>query len=61
VWGTILGIFFVAIAINGFSLLGAETWITPVFNGAALVFAVAASTLIRRSRRRSTASSAGTA
>jgi ribose transport system permease protein len=56
VWGTILGIFFVAIAINGFSLLGAETWITPVFNGLALVFAVAASTIIRRSRRRSTES-----
>jgi ribose transport system permease protein len=53
VWGTILGIFFVAIAINGFSLLGADAWITPVFNGLALVFAVAASTLIRRSRRRS--------
>jgi ribose transport system permease protein len=53
VWGTVLGIFFVAVAINGFSLLGADAWITPVFNGLALVFAVAASTLIKRSRRRS--------
>lgn len=51
IWGTMLGIYFVAIAINGFSLLGADAWITPVFNGAALVFAVAASTLIQRSRR----------
>jgi ribose transport system permease protein len=53
VWGTVLAIFLIAIAINGFSLLGADAWITPVFNGFALVFAVAASTLIRRSRRRS--------
>lgn len=53
VWGTVLATFFIAIAINGFSLLGADSWITPVFNGFALVFAVAASTLIRRSRRRS--------
>lgn len=51
VWGTVLGIYFVAIAINGFSLVGADAWITPVFNGAALIFAVAASTLMQRSRR----------
>jgi ribose transport system permease protein len=51
VWGTVLGIYFVAIAINGFSLIGADAWITPVFNGAALIFAVAASTLMQRSRR----------
>jgi ribose transport system permease protein len=53
VWGTVLATFFIAIAINGFSILGADSWITPVFNGFALVFAVAASTLIRRSRRKS--------
>jgi ribose transport system permease protein len=48
--GTILGVFFVAIAVNGFSLLGADTWVTPVFNGAALVVSVAISTLIGRRR-----------
>lgn len=51
IWGTVIGIYFLAVAINGFSLAGADAWITPVFNGAALVFAVAASTLIQRSRR----------
>lgn len=48
--GTIIGVFFVAIAVNGFTLLGADTWVTPVFNGAALVTAVAVSTLMGRRR-----------
>jgi ribose transport system permease protein len=50
VWGTITGVFFVAIAVNGLTLLGAESWVSPVFNGAALVVAVALSTLIGRHR-----------
>jgi ribose transport system permease protein len=50
VWGTLIGVFLVAVAINGFTLLGAESWVTPVFNGAALVAAVALSTLLGRRR-----------
>jgi ribose transport system permease protein len=52
VWGTLLGVYFVAVAINGFSLMGANTWITPVFNGAALIVAVTISTLMARHRER---------
>jgi ribose transport system permease protein len=50
VWGTIFGVFLVAVAVNGFTLLGADAWVTPVFNGAALVIAVAVSTIIGRRR-----------
>lgn len=53
VWGTIFGVFLIAIAVNGFTLLGADAWVTPVFNGAALVVAVAVSTLIGRRRESS--------
>jgi ribose transport system permease protein len=50
VWGTIIGVFLVAIAVDGFTLLGASSWVTPVFNGAALVGAVTISTLMGRRR-----------
>jgi ribose transport system permease protein len=53
VWGTIIGVFVVAVAIDGFTLLGASAWVTPVFNGAALVGAVTISTLIGRKREAS--------
>ncbi|QGG40327.1 ABC transporter permease [Aeromicrobium yanjiei] len=52
VWGTMFGVFLVAVAVNGLQLLGADTWVTPVFNGAALVISVALSTLIARARSR---------
>jgi ribose transport system permease protein len=50
VWGTVIGVFFVAIAVNGFTLLGADAWVTPVFNGGSLVAAVVVSTLVARQR-----------
>ncbi|MCW2648544.1 MAG: inner-rane translocator [Pseudonocardiales bacterium] len=50
VWGTIIGIFTLAVAINGFTFLGAHAWVTPFFNGAALVLSVAISTLMGRHR-----------
>jgi ribose transport system permease protein len=57
VWGTVFGVFLVAVAVNGLSLLGAQGWVNAVFNGAALVVAVAVSTTIARLRnRRATAS-----
>jgi len=50
VWGAMIGVFVVAVAVNGFTLLGAATWLTPVFNGLALVAAVTISTLMGRRR-----------
>jgi hypothetical protein len=38
--GTCLGVFFVAFAVSGLSIAGAEAWVGPVFNGAALVGAL---------------------
>ena len=52
VWGTMFGLFLIAVAVDGFTLLGASQNWTQVFNGAALVLSVAASTLIRRQRAR---------
>jgi ribose transport system permease protein len=55
VWGTVIGVYFVAISVSGFTLLGAETWVQPVFNGAALIVAVALTTFIKRARERGSA------
>jgi ribose transport system permease protein len=43
VWGTVIAIFLVAIGITGLQLAGADSWITPVFNGSVLLLAVALS------------------
>jgi ribose transport system permease protein len=45
VLGTIVGILFVAISISGLTLVGAPAWVAQVFNGAALLAAVAVSRL----------------
>jgi ribose transport system permease protein len=58
VWGTIIGVYFVAVSVSGFTLMGASIWVQPVFNGASLLVAVALSTLIARSRDRRMASAA---
>jgi ribose transport system permease protein len=58
VWGTLIGVYFVAISVSGFTLLGASTWVQPVFNGSSLLVAVALSTLIARSREHRMAVSA---
>lgn len=50
VWGTMFGVFVVAVAVDGFTLLGAQAWVSEVFNGGALVIAVAVSTLMGRRR-----------
>jgi ribose transport system permease protein len=55
VWGTVVGVYVVAVSVSGFTLLGAETWVQPVFNGAALIIAVALTTFIKRARERGTA------
>ena len=52
VWGTVIGVYFLATSVSALTLLGADVWVQPVFNGAALVIAVALSTLIARRRER---------
>jgi ribose transport system permease protein len=41
--GTVLGVGFVAVSVNGLTLAGVKPWVQPVFNGAALLMAVALS------------------
>lgn len=48
--GTLLGVLFVAISVNGLVLAGAADWVEPTFNGAALIVAVTLSTAIARRR-----------
>jgi ribose transport system permease protein len=50
VWGTVIGVYFVAIAVSGLILMGVDASIQQVFNGAALVAAVALSTFSARGR-----------
>jgi len=53
--GTIVGVFFVAVMVNGLTLAGAADWVEPTFNGAAVVIAVTLSAILAR-RRGGTAS-----
>ena len=48
--GTLLGVLFVAVSVNGLVLAGAADWVEPTFNGTALILAVALSTMIARRR-----------
>lgn len=48
VWGTVIGVYLLAVGANGLIILGASTWVTHVFNGAALLIAVSAATLVQR-------------
>lgn len=48
--GTLIGVAFVAVSVNGLTLAGVADWVDPVFNGAALALAVAASRVFRRQR-----------
>ncbi|UFS58776.1 ABC transporter permease [Subtercola endophyticus] len=50
VWGTIIGALFVAVAVSGLTLSGAQSWVSPVFNGAALLAAVGLSSYLRKRR-----------
>ena len=49
-WGTVVGIFFVAFAVSGLSLMGASSWAPDLFNG--LILVVAAGMAIVFARRR---------
>ncbi|WP_394821435.1 ABC transporter permease [Pendulispora albinea] len=48
--GTLLAVFFLATAVSGLSLLGVDNWVESAFNGAALVIAVALSSILGRGR-----------
>lgn len=50
--GTIIGVLFVAVAVSGLTLAGAQAWVSPAFNGAALLVAVGLSTYLGRHRGR---------
>jgi ribose transport system permease protein len=52
VWGTMFAVFLVAVGVDGFTLMGAADWLSQVFNGVALILAVALSTFMARSRER---------
>lgn len=45
VWGTVLAVYVLATGVKGLQLAGAPVWIPDVFNGAALLVAVALATL----------------
>nr|WP_274636215.1 ABC transporter permease [Microbacterium bovistercoris] len=51
VWGTIIGAVFVSVSVSGLALSGASGWASNVFNGAALLAAVALSTYLGRAKR----------
>lgn len=50
VWGTVIAIFVVAAGITGLQLNGADSWVTPTFNGLVLLVAVTVSVLATRRR-----------
>lgn len=52
VWGTVIGAFLLAVGSNGLILLGAASWVTNIFNGGALLIAVAFSGVVARRRAR---------
>jgi ribose transport system permease protein len=52
VWGTVVGLYLLGVGVAGLQELGFAPWITDVFNGGALVLAVAASSYFARHRAR---------
>jgi ribose/xylose/arabinose/galactoside ABC-type transport system permease subunit len=52
--GTLIGVLFVSVAVSGLTLAGAQAWVSPVFNGAALLAAVGLSSYLGRHRGRIT-------
>jgi ribose transport system permease protein len=52
-WGTVVGVFLLAVGINGLTLGGVPTWVSNVFNGGALILAVSAAVVVGRWHDRS--------
>ncbi len=57
--GTIIGVMLVAVSVSGLTLAGANSWVSPVFNGAALLVAVGLATFLRARRGADTSASDG--
>lgn len=51
VWGTILAVYLLAVGVKGLQLAGAATWVNPLFNGVALLLAVAVAMAGAKQRR----------
>jgi ribose transport system permease protein len=56
VLGALVAVFFIAFAVSGLILAGAQPWVEDVFNGAALLIAVGLTAYIRRRAVRRAAS-----
>jgi ribose transport system permease protein len=52
--GTLVGLYLLVVGITGLQLLGAQPWVSDVFNGVALVLAVTFARIAARSRGRAT-------
>jgi len=50
VWGTVVAVYLLAAGVTGLQQLGVPSWVEPVFNGLALVIAVAFSGYVARAR-----------
>ena len=50
VWGTLIAVFTVAVGINGLQIMGADFYVAPIFQGAALLTAVIATRHLLRER-----------
>jgi ribose transport system permease protein len=48
VWGTVVGVALLAVGINGLALAGTPSWLSQVFDGAALLAAVSFAALVSR-------------
>lgn len=48
--GTMIGVLLVSVSVSGLTLAGASAWVSPVFNGAALLIAVGLATYLGRHR-----------
>lgn len=47
-WGTVVGVFFLAVGISGLQQAGAPFWVSPLFNGLALLIAVSLTSVAAR-------------
>lgn len=52
IWGTVLAIYLLGTGVQGLRLAGADLWVTDVFNGLALLIAVAITVFMQRRRSR---------
>jgi ribose transport system permease protein len=52
VWGTVVGVFLLAVCTNGLTLSGAPFWVPSVFNGLALIAAVSFAVILSKRQDR---------